>query len=126
MGSFHGVVSFRSSYHSSSVLSLVSHKRTTVYMTIANSWAGFLKDLAFISIVRLGGHRIVLHCHGGNYGPFYSEAGSLTKWLIRISLGSADQLIILSEIFRSDFYFLHKARTKNRHCRKRDRSSALG
>ncbi len=91
-------------------LSLLVTKRTTVYMTIANSLVGFLKDLLFIVIAQAGRHRIILHCHGGAYGAFYSQSGPIVQWLICTAIGSANQLIILSETFRGDFDFLQKSR----------------
>ena len=91
-------------------LSLLVSKRTTVYITIANSLVGFLKDLLFIVIAQVGSHRIILHCHGGDYGTFYSQSSSIVQWLIRKSIGSTDHLIILSEMFRRDFDFLQNSR----------------
>ena len=91
-------------------LSLLASKRTTVYITIANSLFGFLKDFFFIVIAQVGRHRITLHCHGGDYGTFYSQSSSIVQWLIRKSIGSADHLIILSEMFRRDFDFLQNSR----------------
>ena len=79
-----------------------------VYLTIASSRIGLLKDCIFIALAKLGGHNLVLHCHSGNYGHFYSEATNLVKWLCRTAIGSADKLVILSELFRSDFKFLNE------------------
>ena len=93
-------------------LPLIFYHRTTVYMTIANSWNGFLKDLVFLTIARIRGHRIIVHCHGGNYKEFYSQSSLIAKWLIRTTIGSADSLVILSNVFRPDFYFLKDFNTK--------------
>jgi glycosyltransferase involved in cell wall biosynthesis len=85
-------------------------QRSTLYLTIATSWHGFFRDLLFISIGRIGNHRIVAHCHSGNYGSFYNSANSLGQWLIKTVLSRLDRLIILSALFRDDFSFLWQGR----------------
>src|SRR5687767_2897179 len=43
----------------------------TVYLTIAQSRHGFLRDVIMIWFARARGHRVVAHPKGGNYDGFY-------------------------------------------------------
>jgi glycosyltransferase involved in cell wall biosynthesis len=77
----------------------------TVYLTIAQSRRGFLRDLPVIWLAALFRHRIVLHLHGGNYGNFYREQPTWYRALIRATLRRADLVLVLGERLRSMFDF---------------------
>ena len=79
----------------------------TVYLTIACSKAGFLKDFMIIWWAWILRKRIVLHLKSGGYYEFYREAGSLWKTVIRSTLNRADKIIALGESIRSQFSFVH-------------------
>lgn len=79
--------------------------RKTVYITIAQSLRGFVRDFLIIWYSRLFGHRVICHLHGGNYGNFYAAQAKCVKWLIRMTLGQANDIIILGEGLRSMFSF---------------------
>jgi glycosyltransferase involved in cell wall biosynthesis len=80
--------------------------RATVYLTVAQSGAGFLRDAAFVGLARaLGRHRIVLHVHGGNYGGFHAAQPRLLRRAIRRLARASDALIVLSESLRGMFDF---------------------
>jgi len=76
-----------------------------VYITIAQSRHGFLRDAAIIGIARLCGHQVVLHLHGGNYDHFYSTQTRLVKALIRLSLRQVRSIIVLADSLRGCFAF---------------------
>ena len=88
-------------------LRLLFLRKSTIYLTVANSWPGFLRDLLFISASRIRNHRLVAHCHCGNYDEFLESNCQLRQKLIRATLNRLDCLIILSESFRSQFTFLN-------------------
>jgi len=80
--------------------------RHNVYLLIAQSWMGFLRDAAFITLAALRGHRLVLHLKGGNYDAFYAGQSGWRRALIRRALSRADAILVLSAVFREQFAFV--------------------
>lgn len=76
-----------------------------VYLTVAQSRAGFLRDAAFIGLARLSRRRVVAHVHGGNYGGFAAAQSPALRALIRRVLAWTDAIIVLAERLRSMFDF---------------------
>jgi len=79
--------------------------RTTVYLTISQSRAGFLRDCAIVHSARLFGHRVVLHLKGGNYDAFYAAQPPPLRSLVRATLRRADRILVLGERLRGVFGF---------------------
>ena len=77
-----------------------------IYLTIAQSRVGFLRDALFIAIARLRGRPVVAHLHGGNYSGYYHSENRMFRFLIRRTLRHTARLIVLSESLRQDFDFL--------------------
>ena len=77
------------------VLPFLQHRN--FYLTIAQSWNGFLRDLWFIALAKLGRHRIVLHLKGGSYDNFYDSLGNFRQWVVRKTLSGADCIIVLGD-----------------------------
>ena len=77
-----------------------------IYLTIAQSRVGFLRDALFITIAHLRGRPVVAHLHGGNYSGFYRSENRMFRFLIRRTLRHTARLIVLSESLRQDFDFL--------------------
>ena len=77
-----------------------------LYLTIAQSWNGFLRDLVFISLAVAGGQRVVLHLKGGNYDGFYQQQSDGRRRLIRATLSKATRIVVLGECLRPMFSFL--------------------
>lgn len=77
----------------------------TLYLTIAQSRAGFMRDWVMIRYARLVGHRIVVHLKGGNYDHFYAAQPAWARALIRATLRRADRVLVLGERLRSMFDF---------------------
>ena len=82
------------------------------YLTIAQSWNGFLRDLWFIALAKIGRHRIVLHLKGGSYDNFYYSLGNLRQWVVRKTLGGADCIIILGDRLIPMFDFVPNSADK--------------
>lgn len=95
-------------------VALLFRPRHTVYLTIAQSWNGFLRDLFFTLFAYRGRHRLVFHIHGGNYDSFYRAQSEGRKQLIRWLLGRADRILILAESLRPMFSFMPELDTKIR------------
>ncbi len=86
-------------------VSLIS-KKTTLYLTTAQSQMGFLRDMAISWPANLFGHRIIFHQFGGNYKQFYSNQGSLFRYLIRKTLRMAEFIIVEGDYVKQQFSFL--------------------
>lgn len=76
-----------------------------IYLLIARSRAGFLRDLLFIWSAWLCGCRIVVHLKGGNYDGFYREQPGFWRFLIRHTLRRVHRIIVLSERLRGMYAF---------------------
>lgn len=83
----------------------VSGSKKNIYITIAQSRVGFLRDLLMIWFARFGRHRIVVHLHGGNYDGFYATQPCWLKWLIRATLRQTDAVLVLGERLRKMYDF---------------------
>ena len=76
-----------------------------VYILIAQSRLGFIRDMLMIWSAWLCGCRIVVHLHGGNYGEFYRVQPKLWQFLIRHTLRRVHRIIILSQRLRDMYAF---------------------
>jgi glycosyltransferase involved in cell wall biosynthesis len=77
-----------------------------VYMLIASSKLGFLRDALMIWASRLLGRRLVLHLHGGGYRPFYETQPPWLQRVIAKTVAQADAIIVLGEQLRDQFAFV--------------------
>lgn len=79
-----------------------------IYLQIAQSRWGMLRDWLFIALARISRRAVVAHLHGGGYGDFYDSEPKIVRKLIRDSLNHVDRMIVLSEALRSNFTFMGK------------------
>lgn len=79
---------------------------SAVYITIAQSRLGFIRDALFILVARMWRRPVIAHLHGGNYAHYYESEHPLMRLLIRSTLLRLNRLIVLSDRLRSDFDFL--------------------
>ena len=77
----------------------------TVYLTIAQSRHGFLRDAVMIWFARARGHQVVAHLKGGNYDGFYAAQGRALRWAIRATLRQVDRIVVLAEPLREMYAF---------------------
>jgi glycosyltransferase involved in cell wall biosynthesis len=80
-------------------------RRKTVYLTIAQSRHGFVRDAVMIWFARLMGHRVVAHLKGGNYDGFYAAQGRLLRFCVRATLRRVHRLLVLGERLRAMYDF---------------------
>lgn len=85
---------------------LLGRRRQNVYLLIAQSWAGFMRDFVFITLAALGRHRLVVHLKGGNYSHFYARQSRFRQRLIRFALSRTDAILVLASCFRELFSFV--------------------
>lgn len=77
----------------------------TVYITIAQSRVGFIRDFIMIWLAKLFKHRVVVHIHGGNYDHFFYNQPYIIKTIIKKTLLQSDAVIVLGEALKSMFNF---------------------
>lgn len=80
--------------------------KRTVYLTIAQSWSGFLRDFVFITLAWIGKHRIILHFHGGGYDRFFNTQAQVRQKIIIWTLARAEKIIVLGENLKGLFNFV--------------------
>jgi glycosyltransferase involved in cell wall biosynthesis len=78
-----------------------------LYLQIAQSRRGFMRDMVMNRIAGFFGGKTVVHLHGGNYGGFYKEQPENVQRKINKELDSYSSIIILSDSLRDMFSF-HK------------------
>lgn len=83
----------------------ISLKPSALYLTIAQSLSGFLRDAIIIHSAGLLGVRVIVHLKGGNYDGFYKTQSRLTQWLIRKTLIKVDRILVLGENLRGMYNF---------------------
>lgn len=88
--------------------------KKTIYITIAQSRHGFLRDFVIIWFAYLKGHRIICHLKGGNYDNFYEAQPKWLRWLIRKTLLRVDNLLVLGKRLRDMYNF--EPRLKDKIC----------
>jgi glycosyltransferase involved in cell wall biosynthesis len=80
-----------------------------VYMQIAQSRWGLLRDCLFIAMARLARRPVVAHLHGGGYSDFYRAEPPVIRALIRHALAKVRCMIVLSDTLRENFAFMDAA-----------------
>jgi glycosyltransferase involved in cell wall biosynthesis len=83
-----------------------------LYMTIASSKLGFLRDMMIILFASMFQKRIILHLHGGGYQDFYENQSKWLQSLIRSTLGKSTNIIVLGELLRDQFNFVPNIESK--------------
>ena len=76
-----------------------------LYLQIAQSKRGFVRDKWIIKIGSFFNCKIIAHLHGGNYNGFYNSLDLSTQEEVKICLRTIDAMIILSENLRGMFDF---------------------
>ena len=75
------------------------------HILIAQSRAGFLRDMVMIWSAWAYRCRIVVHLHGGNYDGFYRAQPRPWRFAIRHTLRRVDRIVALSERLRGMYAF---------------------
>lgn len=76
-----------------------------VYVTIAQSCRGFVRDLPIIWLASMVNARVVAHLKGGNYDGFYESQPTWLQSLIKLTLRRVDRLLVLGETLCGMFDF---------------------
>ena len=76
-----------------------------VYLTIAQSRSGFLRDAAIVWAAAGFRARIVVHLKGGNYDGFHGAQPPWLRALIRATLRRTSRILVLGERLRAMYDF---------------------
>lgn len=76
---------------------LIINPPDMVYLTVAQSKIGFLKDCYFIILTKIFRKKCVIHFHGGYFGVVYPQANFLLKCFFKYVFKKVDGVIVLTE-----------------------------
>jgi len=77
-----------------------------VYLVVATSTPGFLRDFPVILVAWLFRKPVVLHLNGGGYKSFYETRPKLFQRIIKWTVSRATCIIVLGELLRDQFFFV--------------------
>jgi len=67
-----------------------------VYLPVAGTWSGFLRDMVLAYLARRSGARVIGHVHGSDF-HFVLERRGFSSTLVRAGLAQFDLLLVLGE-----------------------------
>lgn len=73
---------------------------SAVYLPIAQEFPALVRDIIFLLIARAARVPAIVHLHGGAFGHFYSTQRTITRALLRRTVGGAALGIVLTENLR--------------------------
>jgi len=85
------------------LLTMRTHRPRVLYLFLSQNRSGFGRDALIVFTGWLFRARIVAHVRGGNFANFYRQSGPLGRRLLRATLRRLDRVILLGEVFRSQF-----------------------
>jgi glycosyltransferase involved in cell wall biosynthesis/O-antigen/teichoic acid export membrane protein len=74
---------------------LLAWRPQLIYIHVGGN-ASLYRKIAFILLGRLAGHYVLVHCHAGNFEPYFAEQGKLGRKLILWGLGKSSKFIAVS------------------------------
>ena len=83
-----------------------------VYITIAQSSAGFVRDFAFIISSYFFKRKVIAHLKGGNFKNFFLNSNYIQKYLIKFLYKKVYKIIVLGSTLKSCFDFSKKINSK--------------
>lgn len=101
-----------------SIGKFVEYRGGLLYITTAQTKAGFLRDFVFVHFAWLFGYRILMQQFGSNFESFYSGLSPLFKYLVRSTFNKADLIVVEGELTKHQFsmlddYFNHVVAVTN-------------
>ena len=83
-----------------------------VYITVAQSFFGFLRDCIFINLAYIYGYKIIAHLKGGNFDNFFKSQNNFIKNLIKNTYRKVNKIIVLGISLKKMFYFDERLKDK--------------
>jgi glycosyltransferase involved in cell wall biosynthesis len=79
-----------------------------VYVAIAQSRLGFVKDALVVNAAAAAGRPVVAHMHGGNFSGFYEALSKIEQALVQRTLDRISRVVVLAEGLKSDFRMMRE------------------
>lgn len=83
-----------------------------VYITIAQSNAGFVRDFAFIMLSCFFKRKVIVHLKGGNFNNFFLESSYFQKIIIKFLYKKVHKIIVLGNSLKNSFDFSKEIKQK--------------
>jgi len=80
-----------------------SFRPNVVYLPVAQTTLGFLRDAVFLVPARLARKKVVVHLHGCQLDTFFQGAPTWMRWLMKWTLGQVRIAVVLGEGGESQF-----------------------
>jgi glycosyltransferase involved in cell wall biosynthesis len=77
-----------------------------LYITTAQTKAGFLRDLVFVNLAILFNYRILMQQFGSNFGSFYNGLSPFLKFLVRNTFNKGSYIVVEGELTKQQFSML--------------------
>ena len=89
---------------------LVLFRIKTIFIYLASSRIGFLKDSIYIVTAWLFNKKIISQYHGSNFDNFYRVRNNIYKKWINFSLSKLDKLLILGSAIKENFQGIYRGK----------------
>ncbi len=78
-------------------------KPKLIYLPVAQSTLGFMRDALFFGVARWHRIPVVVHLHGAAFGAFYDSANSIVRRIIRFCFKGTKRAIVLGDSLHEVF-----------------------
>ncbi|MDQ6990329.1 MAG: glycosyltransferase family 4 protein [Mariprofundaceae bacterium] len=85
----------------------IEYRGGLLYITTAQTKAGFLRDFVFVNLACLFGYRILMQQFGSNFKNFYFELSPFFKYLVRITFNKGRVIVVEGELTKNQFSMLN-------------------
>lgn len=89
-----------------SIPKLYKFRGRQLYITTAQTRAGFFRDFVFINLAYLLGYRILMQQFGSNFESFYCSLSPIWKYLVRKTFEKASVIVVEGELTKRQFSML--------------------
>jgi len=77
-----------------------------LYITTAQTKAGFLRDLVFINLASFFNYKILMQQFGSNFENFYNGLSPFLKYLVRSTFNKGSYIVVEGELTKQQFSML--------------------
>lgn len=89
-----------------SIGKFIEYRGGLLYITTAQTKAGFLRDFVFVNLATLFGYRILMQQFGSNFESFYSGLSPFLKYLVRSTFNRGSNIVVEGELTKQQFSML--------------------
>lgn len=89
-----------------------ANRKSTVYITTAQTKGGFIRDYLFINFAKFFGCKLLLQQFGSNFENFYSTASPGLQKRILATFNKGDLIVVEGEVTKQQFRIVNNAESK--------------